>query len=265
MVRLLMPKAAVLAALRTQVARIDEMGVRESAPGMPVFTRWKRDTLVVLEHSFGALATQTDEFRHHKFYSPYNSARFYSESFARAQQFLESLVDEVEAYGEDPALEAEARAEQDAVDTVVGICRRFHRVAKQLRKRHDGRPTLDVADEYDVQDLLHGLLLVEFDDVRREDPGPKIAGQGTRIDFVIRPEQVGIEVKKTRASLSEAALGSEIAADILRYREHPSCSRLVFFVYDPEGRVSNPDGFEADITREHGGLDVRVVVCPKGD
>ena len=35
---------------------------------------------------------------------------------------------------------------------------RFYQVARQLRSRHDERPTLDISDEYDVQDLLHSLL-----------------------------------------------------------------------------------------------------------
>ena len=38
------------------------------------------------------------------------------------------------------------------------IFSRFPKVARQLRSRHDDRPTLDVSDEYDAQDLLHSLL-----------------------------------------------------------------------------------------------------------
>jgi hypothetical protein len=39
--------------------------------------------------------------------------------------------------------------------TKIGkICNRFHLIASQIRNRHDNRPTIDVEDEYDVQDLL---------------------------------------------------------------------------------------------------------------
>src|SRR6266403_3266592 len=49
-------------------------------------------------------------------------------------------------------------------DAIELLCLRFHVVAKQLRQRRGNRSTLDVADEYDVQDLFHALLRVFFDD-----------------------------------------------------------------------------------------------------
>jgi hypothetical protein len=49
--------------------------------------------------------------------------------------------------------------------------------------RHDGRPTLGVGDEYDVQDLLHALLRLFFDDIRPEERTPSYAGESTRMDF----------------------------------------------------------------------------------
>ncbi len=55
------------------------------------------------------------------------------------------------------ALEATAQGAKDP-DAVVTIAERLHSVVRQLRERREGRPTLDVADEYDVQDLFHALL-----------------------------------------------------------------------------------------------------------
>ncbi|MEI6002257.1 hypothetical protein H3V53_35580 [Paraburkholderia bengalensis] len=37
-----------------------------------------------------------------------------------------------------------------------------------------------MTDEYDVQDLLHGVLHLEFDDIRPEEWCPSYAGTGTR-------------------------------------------------------------------------------------
>ena len=53
---------------------------------------------------------------------------------------------------------------------------RFHSIAIQLRSRHSGRQTLDVQDEYDVQDLLHSILKLNFSDIRKEDWTPSYAG-----------------------------------------------------------------------------------------
>ena len=36
-------------------------------------------------------------------------------------------------------------------------------------RRHDGRSTLEIRDEYDVQDLLQGLLKIDFEIVRPEE------------------------------------------------------------------------------------------------
>ena len=49
------------------------------------------------------------------------------------------------------------------------LCDRFHIVAKQLTRRSEGRSTIVISDEYDVQDLMHALLRLFFDDVRPEE------------------------------------------------------------------------------------------------
>jgi hypothetical protein len=61
-------------------------------------------------------------------------------------------------------------------ERVATICSRLHVVARQLRVRHDGRPTLEIRDEDDVQDLLHALLRVDFDDIRTEEWTPSYGG-----------------------------------------------------------------------------------------
>lgn len=76
-----------------------------------------------------------------------------------------------------------AGAQVDSVKAVLELGERFLDVSRQLRRRHAGRPTLEVNDEYDAQDLLHSLLLVCFRDVRAEEWTPSYAGSNKRIDF----------------------------------------------------------------------------------
>jgi hypothetical protein len=45
-----------------------------------------------------------------------------------------------------------------------------------MRHRYSERPTLEVEDEYDTQDLFHALLAIDFDDIRREEWTPSYAG-----------------------------------------------------------------------------------------
>ena len=140
---------------------------------------------------------------------------------------------------------------------------RFHRVVRQLRQRHDKRPTLDVTDEYDAQDLLRSLLAIHFDDVRREEWTPSYAGASARADFLLKAEQIVLELKHARESLSTKALGEQLIVDVAKYRAHPDCKLLYCFVYDPVGRVINPEGMEADLSKIQDGLAVRVLVRPR--
>jgi hypothetical protein len=69
----------------------------------------------------------------------------------------------------------------DPAISVERICSRVPLVVRQLRVRHDGRPVHDVEDEYDLQDLLHSLLHLFFDDVRPEEYTPSYAGKAARV------------------------------------------------------------------------------------
>lgn len=148
----------------------------------------------------------------------------------------------------------------DALDRTV---LRFHAVAVQLRDRHSGRPTLDVNDEYDVQDLMHALLRLHFDDVRPEEWVPSYAGSASRTDFLLPQIDTVVEIKKTRQGLNAKAVGEQLIVDIAKYKKHPQCRRLVCFVYDPEGRIANPAGIESDLNDGDHGIEVRVSILPK--
>lgn len=140
---------------------------------------------------------------------------------------------------------------------------RFHAVAVQLRERHAGRATLDVNDEYDVQDLMHALLRLHFDDVRPEEWVPSYAGAASRTDFLLPQIDTVVEIKKTRQGLNAKVVGEQLIIDIARYKRHPQCRRLLCFVYDPEGRIANPTGIENDLNKGDHGIEVRVSILPK--
>lgn len=161
--------------------------------------------------------------------------------------------------------ELEAPAPSSIVDPVQAletVCERFHIVARQLRSRHDSRPTLDVQDEYDVQDLLHALLLIHFRDVRTEEWTPSYAGRSARMDFLIKQEQVVVETKHARRGLGAREIGDQLIEDIARYESHPDCRALICFVYDPSGLIANPRGIENDLRRLDGSLRVEVFIRP---
>jgi hypothetical protein len=116
-------------------------------------------------------------------------------------------------------------------------------------------------DERDAQHLLHGVLLLHFEDVRPEEYVPSYAGANSRTDFLLKIPQVMVEVKYMRESLTVRDLGEQLIIDMNRYKVHPDCKALVAIVYDPNFRIGNPKALEGDLTRVVDGLRVVVVVA----
>jgi hypothetical protein len=156
------------------------------------------------------------------------------------------------------------RPAQDAVALVTRLCRRFPLFATQIGVRHAKRKTITFTDEYDVQDAMHALLRLFFDDVRAEEVSPSYAGSSSRIDFLLKREKVVVEVKMTRKSLKQKEVASQLIEDKERYRTHPDFRTLVCFVYDPGGFIANPAALEDDISQGAGEFRVVVIVAPKG-
>ena len=67
------------------------------------------------------------------------------------------------------------------------------------------------------------------------------------MDFLLKKEQVVIEVKKTRESLRDKEIGEELIIDIAKYKEHPNCRTLICFVYDSDQHINNPVGLKRDL------------------
>ena len=79
---------------------------------------------------------------------------------------------------------------EQAVARLIRITSQFPVVTRQIQQRHDNRSTLEIRDEYDVQDLLHTLLRIDFDDVRAEEFTPSHAGKSSRMDFLLKDYQL---------------------------------------------------------------------------
>ena len=151
--------------------------------------------------------------------------------------------------------------EHAELDLIINILNKFPAFCRQLKKRYNDRTPLEINDEYDVQDLVHALLLLHFDDIRPEDGSPSFAGSSSRQDFLLKKEKIVIEVKKTRRFLGANKIGEELLIDMARYRAHPDCETLVCFVYDPEGWVTNPKGVIDDLEGKDADGKTRVVIA----
>lgn len=190
-------------------------------------------------------------------------------AFVRAfEQDLHTTIEDLkmlleEEQEDDHSITKVEKKDIDNINLILNIFKRFHAICRQLRNRYDSRETLDVIDEYDVQDLLHALLCLYFEDIRAEEWTPSYAGGSSRQDFLLKNEQIVIEVKKTRKGLGDKKVGEELIIDIERYKVHPDCKILLCFIYDPEERIMNPKGIENDLTRISDNLNVITKVIQK--
>jgi hypothetical protein len=141
-----------------------------------------------------------------------------------------------------------AKEAVDAIQVVLQIGERFKTVSRQLKHRHGSRPTLEINDEYDFQDLFHGLLRLFFDDVRAEEWTPSYAGGNKRTDFLVPAHSIAIELKHSRPSMTTKDLGDQLVVDIVNYKAHPSVRIIICLVFDPTGHIVNPVGIESDVS-----------------
>jgi len=234
----------------------------------PEHTEWQNFTSTVIRKIFGDNSPEESQFKKIRYRtvvterSPWADAQCqdaYIRGHQHAQQILLSLIKELKTF---PSSEPD----KETVSTNLPIrliLEKFHAIQRQLRSRHDNRPTLEIADEYDVQNLLHALMRLVTDDIRTEEWTPSYAGCCSRMDFLLKDEQTVIETKMTRKGLGPKEVGEQLIIDIARYKNHPDCKILICFVYDPTGLIANPASLENDLSKDSEGLSVTVLVRPK--
>ncbi|WP_407682350.1 PD-(D/E)XK nuclease domain-containing protein [Pseudocalidococcus azoricus] len=152
---------------------------------------------------------------------------------------------------------------RDCLLIVEKICSRFPKVARQLGSRQRNKKPFEIMDEYDVQYLLHALLLLEFDDIRPEEWTPSYAGGSSRVDFLLKNEKIIIEVKKTRPNLKDKEVGEQLIIDIEGYQTYQDFKKLICFVYDPDHLIKNPSALENDLRKDKDDFMVKVIIAPK--
>lgn len=154
------------------------------------------------------------------------------------------------------------RAEvQGPVKDLERIFFRFHTIVKSIAKRHDNRATLEVNDEYDVQDLLRSLMKMFFDDIRPEEWTPSYASKGAKMDFLLFKEEIIVECKMTRPGHGEKVISDELIVDSKRYKQHPKCKKLVCLIYDPLGIIDNKSALK-DLEESSRGFTTQLYVIP---
>lgn len=226
------------------------------------YNRWLMKARKLIEDSYGKDSTYYDEF------VKAESAGYMSTNHTLLTRYIVPVFDAAKEDLQHQDSDASSVSIPNILDSnpflcVENMCQKFPLVARQLRQRHGGRQTIEIKDEYDVQDLFHSLLKLHFDDIRAEECTPSYAGSASRVDFLLKKEKLVIEIKKTRNNLGAKEIGNELTIDIARYHAHPDCETLVCFVYDPDGRINNPIGVESDLEAMPSNIKIKVIIVPK--
>ena len=149
------------------------------------------------------------------------------------------------------------------LEELIKILTKFHRFSQELRDRRKDREVVVINDEYDVQYLINAILHLHFDDVRPEEYSPSNSGGNSRIDFLLKKEDIILEIKMSNEKLGAKELGKELLVDIGRYKEYPGFNTLLVFIYDKGDYIRNKNGLICDLENQSSEkLKVKVIINP---
>ncbi|MEI7638054.1 MAG: hypothetical protein WCJ37_12165, partial [Syntrophus sp. (in: bacteria)] len=150
-------------------------------------------------------------------------------------------------------------------DLLNRIFDKFHLIAIHLKDRKRNKPSFEISDEYDVQDLLQALMMPVYDDIRIDEPTASFAGKFSKIDFTLYGKHIAIEVKIASTTHLEDKISRELLEDLAHYGQNPDLNLLICFIYDPnydlKKRIQLITDFEAKSTPQ---LKVKIIIRPKG-
>lgn len=128
------------------------------------------------------------------------------------------------------------------VELVIRLCQRLPQTARILANRaRKGKQPFEISDEYDVQDLLHGVLRAYVKYSVQEDPLPKMGGaKSSRADISIEELGTLIEVKYVHRPDDQKRIFEEYSQDLVLYTKWPYLKTLVFLVYN-SGDLRDPE------------------------
>ena len=176
---------------------------------------------------------------------------------------FDAIINSFDRAGYGKNSEKTIRKVNEIQDLLPKIFKKFHVAALQLTKRHNGRSSFVINDEFDVQDFMHSILKIHFNDIRPEEYTPSCAGSSSRVDFLLKEEKILVEVKYATSKLKDREIGEQLVIDIEKYSKHPDCENLMCFVYDPNLNIKNPSGLEKDLSKKSDRLNIQVFVFPK--
>jgi len=144
-------------------------------------------------------------------------------------------------------------------ERILHLFSKFHSIAKILENNRKNCSNFTILNEYDVQLLIHGLLTLQFEHIRIEEPMGSHAGGSSRMDFVLDDEHTIIEIKYASDGHLDDKIGEELLVDISRYGSDKKYSKLYCLIYDPNHKIRNAPILKKDLD-SHTTEDFKIIV-----
>ncbi len=135
----------------------------------------------------------------------------------------------------------------DVILLIEDILENFYMFLEALKERTPHKTAgikkeildqINIKNEYDIPFLLYAYLKPLCKEIRQE-VNQDTGNETVRADLLIG-ENVCIEVKYSRANMTEKSLGEEIKADMVHYKQ----KEIYFFIYDKNKIIKNMESFK---------------------
>jgi hypothetical protein len=120
-----------------------------------------------------------------------------------------------------------------SVALLLQLCERLPQAARFLASRREGKQPYKIAEEYDVQDLLHAVIRAYLKYSIDEEPLGKVGGaRSSRADIAIPDLNTLIEIKYVRGPSDQQRIVEEFAQDLLLYTAWAPLQTFIYLVYN---------------------------------
>jgi hypothetical protein len=127
---------------------------------------------------------------------------------------------------------------------ILTLCQRIPYTARILATRsRKGKAAYTIEDEYDVQDLLHGLIRAYMKYSIQEESLGKIAGSSSRADIAVEDLGILVEVKYVHGPNDQVRIFKELSSDQELYVKWEPLKALICLIYN-SGDLRDPESME---------------------
>ncbi|MBY0549692.1 MAG: hypothetical protein K2W95_20610 [Candidatus Obscuribacterales bacterium] len=167
-------------------------------------------------------------------------------------EHLKRWQDHIRAYASLFFPQRQKEESTSATQIILQVCTSIRASAKCLQNRrkvkgHDQK-AYEVANEFDVQDLLHAVIKAYFPSADIECPLPKMAQTASsRADMQLPEQGIIIEAKYVRENYDQKKLLGDLIVDCDYYSTWSELKLLLFVIYDTN-KLMNPNALATYIS-----------------